>query len=120
MNAPRTGIGGGAAGTMARRVQYDPRAGAAAGPVNRGNMRPGGPQGGGRPMMGRAGGAGMRKGFGAAPMRRPTGMVSTQEMGAHKKVIRIEENITLQGMAQRMSLKSTATTSWQGSPRCPA
>src|SRR5207248_7784522 len=39
--------------------------------------------------------------------RRPTGNVSTQEMSAHKKVIRIEENITLQGMAQRMSLKST-------------
>ena len=107
MNAPRTGIGGGAAGAMARRTQYDPRAGNATGPVNRGNMRPGGAQGGGRPMMGRAGGAGMRKGFGAAPMRRPTGMVSTQEMGAHKKVIRIDENITLQAMAQRMSLKST-------------
>ena len=34
-------------------------------------------------------------------------IVSTQVMSAHKKVIRIEENITLQGMAQRMSLKST-------------
>src|SRR5208282_5044945 len=39
--------------------------------------------------------------------RRPTGIVSTQEMSAHKKVIRIDENVTLQSMAQRMSLKST-------------
>ena len=41
------------------------------------------------------------------PQRRPSGIVSTQEMGAHKKVIRIDENVTLQTMAQKMSLKST-------------
>ena len=34
-------------------------------------------------------------------------MVSTQEMSAHKKVIRIESDVTLQTMAQRMSLKAT-------------
>jgi translation initiation factor IF-2 len=34
-------------------------------------------------------------------------IVSTQEMSAHKKVIRIEGDITLQGMAQKMSLKAT-------------
>jgi len=38
--------------------------------------------------------------------RKPS-MVSTQEMSAHKKVIRIESDITLQTMAQRMSLKAT-------------
>src|SRR6202453_733861 len=58
-------------------------------------------------MMRGAGGAGPRKMFGAQPQRRPSGIVSTQEMSAHKKVIRIEENVTLQSMAQRMSLKST-------------
>jgi translation initiation factor IF-2 len=105
-SAQRTAIGGGAAGAMARRVQYDPRAGAASGPP-RGNMRPGGPQGN-RPMMGRGGpgGAGRRM-FGGAPLRKPSGIVSTKEMSEHKKVIRIEENITLQQMAAKMSLKST-------------
>ena len=98
---PRTGAL--ATGNMPRRVQYDPRAGVAAGP-GRGNMRTPGQQGG-RPMMGR-GGPGGRRGM-QMPMRKPSGIVSTQEMGAHKKVIRIEENITLQGMAQKMSLKST-------------
>ena len=38
MNAPRTGIGGGPASAMQRRVQYDPRAGAN---VARPGMRPG-------------------------------------------------------------------------------
>jgi len=33
--------------------------------------------------------------------------VSTKEMSEHKKVIRIEENITLSGMAAKMSLKAT-------------
>jgi len=40
-------------------------------------------------------------------MRRGPAMSSTQEMSAHKKVIRIEENITLQGMAAKLSLKAT-------------
>src|SRR5262249_49674601 len=38
--------------------------------------------------------------------RKPV-IVSTQEMSAHKKVIRMEGDITLQGMAQKMSLKAT-------------
>ena len=38
--------------------------------------------------------------------RKPA-MVSTQEMSAHKKVIRIESDVTLQTMAQQMSLKAT-------------
>ncbi|MEO7109469.1 MAG: translation initiation factor IF-2 [Polyangiaceae bacterium] len=103
-SAQRTAIGGGAAGAMARRVQYDPRAGA--GPAARGPQRPGMMQQG-RPMM-RGGPGGARGGmFRGQPLRRPSGIVSTKEMGADKKVIRIEENITLQVMAQKMSLKST-------------
>ncbi len=104
-SAPRTAIGGGAAGAMARRVQYDPRAGAGGPAQSRGPMRPGGPQGRG-PMMGRGGPGGPRRMFGQ-PIRRPAGVISTKEMSEHKKVIRIEENITLQSMAQKMSLKST-------------
>jgi translation initiation factor IF-2 len=103
-SAQRTAIGGGAAGAMARRVQYDPRAGA--GPAARGPQRPGMMQQG-RPMM-RGGPGGQRGGmFRGQPLRRPSGIVSTKEMSADKKVIRIEENITLQVMAQKMSLKST-------------
>jgi translation initiation factor IF-2 len=106
LSAPRTAIGGGPSGAMARRVQYDPRAGATAGVQPRRDVRAGGPQQG-RSMMRGAGGAGPRRMFGATPQRRSTGIVSTAEMSAHKKVIRIEENVTLQTMAQRMSLKST-------------
>ncbi|MEO8878041.1 MAG: translation initiation factor IF-2, partial [Polyangiaceae bacterium] len=103
-SAQRTAIGGGAAGAMARRVQYDPRAGA--GPAARGPQRPGMMQQG-RPMM-RGGPGGQRGGmFRGQPLRRPSGIVSTKEMSADKKVIRIDENITLQVMAQKMSLKST-------------
>jgi translation initiation factor IF-2 len=91
---------------MPRRVQYDPRAGAATGVQARRDVRAGGPQQG-RSMMRGTGGAGPRRMFGAAPQRKPSGIVSTQEMSAHKKVIRIDENVTLQSMAQRMSLKST-------------
>jgi translation initiation factor IF-2 len=103
-SAQRTAIGGGAAGAMARRVQYDPRA------QQGGPRRPGAPTGpGGRPMMGMRGGPGMRGRFpGAQPFRKSGGgAVSTQEMSQHKKVIRIEENITLASMAAKMSLKAT-------------
>ncbi len=106
VTAPRTAIGGGPSGAMPRRVQYDPRAGATTGVAPRRDVRAGGPQQG-RSMMRGAGGAGPRKMFGQQPQRRPSGIVSTQEMGAHKKVIRIDENVTLQTMAQKMSLKST-------------
>ena len=98
--AQRTGIGGGATGAMPRRVQYDPRAGANAG---RGPMRPGQQRG---PMMGR-GGPGGRGRPGMMPIRKGPVNVSTKEMSADKKFIRIEENITLSGMAAKMSLKST-------------
>jgi translation initiation factor IF-2 len=91
---------------MPRRVQYDPRAGATGGPSARRDVRAPGQQPG-RPMMGRStGGAGGRRMMGPMQPRKPA-MVSTQEMSAHKKVIRIESDITLQTMAQRMSLKAT-------------
>jgi translation initiation factor IF-2 len=107
MNAPRTGIGGGPAGTMPRRVQYDPRAGASSA-AGRPNMRTGGPQGARGGMMGRGGmSGGVRGRPGQSMPRRGPSMSSTVEMSAHKKVIRIEENITLQGMAAKLSLKAT-------------
>ncbi len=91
---------------MPRRVQYDPRAGAVGAPSGRRDVRAPGQQPG-RPMMGRTpGGAGGRRMSGPMPPRKPP-IVSTQEMSAHKKVIRIENDVTLQTMAQRMSLKAT-------------
>jgi translation initiation factor IF-2 len=103
MNAPRTGIGGGPASAMQRRVQYDPRAGAN---VARPGMRPGQQRGPGG-MMGRGGSMGGRGRPGFQQIRRGPVNVSTKEMSEHKKVIRIEENITLSGMAAKMSLKAT-------------
>jgi translation initiation factor IF-2 len=100
--APRTAIGGGPSGAMPRRVQYDPRAGTGAA---RPGIRPG-PGGPGRPMQGR-GAPGMRRFPGGMNISRPKPAVSTQEMSAHKKVIRIEENVTLSTMAAKMSLKAT-------------
>jgi len=102
-SAPRTAIGGGQTGSMPRRTEYNPRQ--PGGNVAGRPMRPGGPQ---RPPMRRPGpgGAGPRFGPGAM-QRRPPAAVSTKEMSEHKKVIRIEENITLQSMAGKMSLKST-------------
>ena len=100
-NAMRTGIGGGATGAMPRRTQFDPRQGNT-GPGARGPMRPG--SGPSRPMMGGRGGM-MGRNRPVGPSKKPA--VSTLEMGAHKKVIRIEDNITLSSMAQKMSLKAT-------------
>jgi len=107
-SAQRTAIGGGPVSSMPRRMQYDPRAGS--GPAR--GPRPGGPM---RPMMGRGPGGRrmpMRGGSGGGAgthsdiaSRKPGG--STQEMSAHKKVVRIEENITLSSMAAKMNLKST-------------
>jgi translation initiation factor IF-2 len=109
--------GPGGAPTMQRRgVQYDPRRDAS--PPGRPGMgggagaRPGGMGGGrpgfGRPGIGGAGGMrGGRMGAGPSTLRRPGGPPSTVEMSAHKKVIRIEEKITLAQLAGRMSLKAT-------------
>jgi translation initiation factor IF-2 len=91
---------------MPRRVQYDPRAGTVGAPSARRDVRAPGQQPG-RPMMGRSpGGAGARRQSGPIAPRKPP-IISTQEMSAHKKVIRIENDVTLQTMAQRMSLKAT-------------
>jgi translation initiation factor IF-2 len=100
IGAQRTGIGGGATGAMPRRVQFDPRAGAG---QQRGGMRPGQQRPG---MMGR-GGPGGRGRPGMMNVRKGPVNVSTKEMSAHKKVIRIEESITLSAMAAQMSLKAT-------------
>ncbi len=109
------GPGGPGAPTMQRRgVQYDPRRDAS--PPGRPGMGgvpargPGGPGGrpGGRPgQMGGVGGARGRFGAGPSTMRRPNAPPSTVEMSAHKKVIKIEEKVTLATLAQRMSLKAT-------------
>ncbi|MGZ3422268.1 MAG: translation initiation factor IF-2 [Polyangiales bacterium] len=111
---------GPASGTpMQRRgVQYDPRrdaAGAPGRPGMGGGPARGGAQGAGRPGMGMRGGVGgaggMRGGRpgmgGPSTLRRPGGPPPTAEMSAHKKVIRIEEKITLATLASRMSLKAT-------------
>jgi translation initiation factor IF-2 len=89
---------------MPRRAVYDPRAGNVGGAPGRRDVRAPGQQPG-RPMGRNTGGAGRRP-MGPALPRKPA-MVSTQEMSAHKKVIRIEADVTLQTMAQRMSLKAT-------------
>ncbi|NUO50154.1 MAG: translation initiation factor IF-2 [Polyangiaceae bacterium] len=90
----------------ARRTTYDPRASAAP-------QRPGGPGGyqGGRP----GGRPGQRGPFGRPGMggrmnvgpSRPKGPINLTEMAAHKKVIKIEENVSLQKLASMMSLKVT-------------
>ncbi len=90
-----------------RRVTYDPRA---ASPVQRpGAPTYGGPQNRGGPRMGPGGrpqqGFRSRPGMNTGP-RKPS-FVSTQEMSSHKKVVKIEEQVTLKQLADRMSLKAT-------------
>jgi translation initiation factor IF-2 len=90
---------------MPRRQTYDPK-GQIGGPSGRRDVRPPGQQPG-RPMSGRnTAGAGGHRPRGPMQPRKPA-MVSTQEMSAHKKVIRIDNDVTLQTMAQKMSLKAT-------------
>ena len=86
-------------GPTPRRVQYDPKAGAGAA-----RPRPGGPFMGGRPQFGRGG---RRPGMGMSSLPRPKGPIATQERGAHKKVVRIEESVNLQTLASRMQVKAT-------------
>jgi translation initiation factor IF-2 len=80
-----------------RRVQYDAKAGAA---MARGR---------GGPMMGgRMGGRGMRpRGLGTLSRQKTGGGPVTQERSAHKKVIKIEESVGLQQLAQKVSVKAT-------------
>jgi translation initiation factor IF-2 len=116
MQSRGLGARGPAAGAppMQRRgVQYDPRRDASPpGRPGMGGVPPRGPGGPGRPggMGGQRGGVGGARGrFGAGPstVRRPNAPPSTVEMSAHKKVIKIEEKVTLNTLAQRMSLKAT-------------
>jgi translation initiation factor IF-2 len=86
-------------GPTPRRVQYDPKAGAAGG----GRPRPG-QAFGGRPGFGRPG---MRRPGQGPIVPRPKGPITTQERGAHKKIVRIEETVGLQTLAGRMQIKAT-------------
>ncbi|HTJ81430.1 MAG TPA: translation initiation factor IF-2, partial [Polyangiaceae bacterium] len=65
-------------------------------------MRPGGGRPGGRPGFGPQNR--FQRPSGPASIRRP---VNTPEMAAHKKVIKIEEQVSLQKLAGLMSLKVT-------------
>jgi translation initiation factor IF-2 len=94
-----------------RRVTYDPRAASpqqrpgtpAYGPgAGRGPQRPGMGMGG-RPGQGGFRG---RPGMQNSGPRKPS-MVSTIEMSSHKKVVKIEEQVTLQQLAAKMSVKAT-------------
>ncbi|HEU4404048.1 MAG TPA: translation initiation factor IF-2 [Polyangiaceae bacterium] len=98
---PQTSTPGG------RRTTYDMRGGQVSTPARPGMPanRPGGP--GGRPGMGGRPGGPNRGRPGMGPIRKGPVAVSTKEMGADKKVIRIEEKVGLQVLAQRMSLKAT-------------
>ena len=105
MPAPRVGP------PPARRTVYDPRSNAT--PARPGAPNTYGPpgrpgqnnfRGGGRPGQNNFRG---RPGFGGPMGGRKSTMVSTQEMASHKKVIKIEEQVTLQQLAGKMSLKST-------------
>ncbi len=93
-----------------RRVQYDAKA-----PGALGQRRPGappgmgGPQGPGGRMGGPPGrgGPGMRHRGSGSFSRGKGGMTVTKERSAHKKVVRIEESVLLQGLAGSMGVKAT-------------
>ncbi len=86
-------------GGAPRRVQYDAKAGGAAG-------RPGGGRPGGFPG-GRMGGRGMRhRGLGSLSPRRSGGGSVTQERSAHKKIVKIEGMVGLQTLAGKMGAKA--------------
>ena len=77
---------------MPRRVQYDAKMG---GGQRRGPVATGGRMRGGR------------RGIGSMGSRRPgSGSVVTQERAAHKKVVRIEQDISLQALAAKMGVKA--------------
>ena len=82
-------------GPTPRRVQYDAKTGG----------------GGGRsrgPMMGGRMRGGMRhRGLGSLSRPKGSGQPVTQERGAHKKVVKIEESVALQQLAQKISVKAT-------------
>ncbi len=85
----------------ARRTTYDPRAGGPAGRGGYGANR--------RPVAGRAMRPAFRRGQHGFQRNQRKGPVhvSTKEMSDHKKVIKIESEISLQNFAGKMSLKVT-------------
>jgi translation initiation factor IF-2 len=95
--------------TAPRRVQYDAKSGGAAGGAARGPARGPTMQGGNR-MGGGPGGpnrGGMRhRGIGSLATRRTGGAPVTQERSAHKKIVKIEDNVGLQTLAGKMGAKA--------------
>jgi len=82
-----------------RRVQFDPRAVTAGGKTDQRRQGASGNKAWG-------GKGKQRTAQGQQPVKKPA-LPSTKEMAEHKKVIKIEEKIALQTLAQRMSLKAT-------------
>jgi translation initiation factor IF-2 len=93
-------------GPPARRTTYDPRASAPAPRPGAPTFGPPGRSGGGPQNRNNRPNFRPRPGMGG-PLNRKPAMVSTQEMASHKKVIKIEEQVSLQQLAAKMSLKST-------------
>jgi len=95
-----------------RRVQYDAKSGGAPGGPPRGGPRGPGMQGGNRMGPGGPGGpgrgvGGMRhRGIGSLAPRRTGGAPVTQERSAHKKIVKIEDNVGLQTLAGKMGAKA--------------
>jgi translation initiation factor IF-2 len=94
-----------------RRVQYDAKSGGAPAGGPRGPSRPG--MSGGNRMGGPGGGpggpgrGGMRhRGIGSLAPRRTGGAPVTQERSAHKKIVKIEDNVGLQTLAGKMGAKA--------------
>jgi len=82
-----------------RRVQFDPRAVTAGGKTDQRRQGASGNKAWG-------GKAKQRAAQSQQPVKKPA-VPSTKEMAEHKKIIKIEEKIALQTLAQRMSLKAT-------------
>ncbi len=104
------------AGPVARRVQYDAKAGNIGGRprgntpmMGGGGMAGGAPSGSGGGSRGPAQrGGGMRqRGLGSLGRSKGMGQAVTQERSAHKKVVRVEESVLLQTLAGKMQIKAT-------------
>ena len=92
-----------------RRVQYDAKSGAAAGPGGAARPRTTGPMTGGNRMGGgpqQRGGNMRHRGIGSLSPRRTGGAPVTQERSAHKKIVKIEGSVSLQTLAGKMGAKA--------------
>jgi translation initiation factor IF-2 len=90
-----------------RRTVYDPRAASPQQRPGAPNYGPGAGRGPQRPGVGGRPGQRFPNRPGVPSGPRKPAMVNTQEMAAHKKVIKIEEQVTLQQLAAKMSVKAT-------------